>query len=158
MNVEIKKIVYYIYTIYNLKQEEKVMLEQVHKHIISELQQNAKTDIIFILSSIALNLITLAINAGMVEKSRTDDTLLIVMFIFVGLVILINVVAIFGLLKGKQTRVKLLNGLISMYKDQQVDKYYDQSLLSSYSVRYNLFIMIVVCTGIISIIVPFIMR
>lgn len=134
------------------------MLEQVHKHIISELQQNAKTDIIFILSSIALNLITLAINAGMVEKSRTDDTLLIVMFIFVGLVILINVVAIFGLLKGKQTRVKLLNGLISMYKDQQVDKYYDQSLLSSYSVRYNLFIMIVVCTGVISIIVPFIMR
>lgn len=54
------------------------MLEQVHKHIISELQQNAKTDII--------------------------------------------------------------------------------SLLSSYSVRYNLFIMIVVCTGVISIIVPFIMR
>jgi hypothetical protein len=134
------------------------MLEHVHKHIISELQQSAKTDIIFILSSIALNLITLAINAGMVEKSRTDETLLMVMFIFVGLVILINVVAIFGLLKGKQTRVKLLNGLISMYKDQQVDKYYDQSLLSSYSVRYNLFIMIVVCTGIIAIVVPFVMR
>jgi len=134
------------------------MLEHVHKHIISELQQSAKTDIIFILSSIALNLITLAINAGMVEKSRTDDTLLMVMFIFVGLVILINIVAIFGLLKGKQTRTKLLNGLITMYKDQQVDKYYDESLLSSYSVRYNLFIMVVVCTGIIAIIVPFVMR
>ena len=138
--------------------EEKLMLEHVHKHIISELQQSAKTDIIFILSSIALNLITLAINAGMVEKSRTDDTLLMVMFIFVGLVILINIVAIFGLLKGKQTRTKLLNGLITMYKDQQVDKYYDESLLSSYSVRYNLFIMVVVCTGIIAIIVPFVMR
>lgn len=134
------------------------MLEHVHKHIITELQQSAKTDIIFILSSIVLNLITLAINAGMVEKSRTDDTLLMVMFIFVGLVILINIVAIFGLLKGKQTRTKLLNGLITMYKDQQVDKYYDESLLSSYSVRYNLFIMVVVCTGIIAIIVPFVMR
>jgi hypothetical protein len=134
------------------------MLEHVHKHIISELQQSAKTDIIFILSSIVLNLITLAINSGMVEKSRTDDTLLMVMFIFVGLVILLNVVAIFGLLKGKQTRTKLLNGLITMYKDQGVDKYYDESLLSSYSVRYNLFIMVVVCTGIIAIIVPFVMR
>jgi len=134
------------------------MLEHVHKHIISELQQSAKTDIIFILSSIALNLITLAINSGMVEKSRTDDTLLMVMFIFVGLVILINIVAIIGLLKGKQTRTKLLNGVITMYKDQQVDKYYDESLLSSYSVRYNLFIMVVVCTGIIAIIVPFVMR
>jgi hypothetical protein len=134
------------------------MLEHVHKHIISELQQSAKTDIIFILSSIVLNLITLAINSGMVEKSRTDETLLMVMFIFVALVILINIVAIIGLLKGKQTRAKLLSGLITMYKDQQVDKYYDESLLSSYSVRYNLFIMVVVCTGVISIIVPFVMR
>jgi len=134
------------------------MLEHVHKHITSELQQHAKTDIIFILASIALNLITLAINAGSVEKSRTDDTILVVMFIFVGLVILINIVAIFGLLKGKQTRTKLLKGLISMYRDQQVDKYYDESLLSSYSVRYNLFIMVVLCTGVISIVVPFVMR
>jgi len=134
------------------------MLEHVHKHIVSELQQSAKTDIIFILSSIVLNLITLAINSGSVEKSRTDETILVVMFIFVALVILINVVAIIGLLKGKQTRTKLLNGLISMYKDQHVDKYYDESLLSSYSVRYNLFIMVVVCTGIIAIIVPFVMR
>jgi hypothetical protein len=134
------------------------MLEHVHKHITSELQQNAKTDIIFILASIALNLITLGINSGMVEKSRTDNTVVMVMFIFVGLVILINIVAIFALLKGKQTRTKLLNGLITMYRDQQVDKYYDESLLSSYSVRYNLFIMVVVCTGVIAIIVPFVMR
>jgi len=134
------------------------MLEHVHKHIIDELQQSAKKDIIFILSSIVLNLITLAVNSGMVEKSRTDETLLMVMFIFVALVILINIVAIIGLLKGKQTRTKLLNGLITMYKDQQVDKYYDESLLNSYSVRYNLFIMVVVCTGVIAIIVPFVMR
>ena len=134
------------------------MLEQVHKHITSELQQNAKTDIVFSLAAIALNLITLAINSSSVEKSRTDSTILLVMFIFVGLVILINIVVIFGLLKGKQTRSKLLNGLITMYKDQQVDKYYDQTLLSNYSVRYNLFMMVVVCTGIIAIIVPFVMR
>jgi hypothetical protein len=134
------------------------MLEYVHKHIVAELQQSAKTDMIFILSSILLNLITLAINAGMVEKSRTDDTVLMVMFMFVGLVILINTVAILGLLKGKQTRSKLLTGLIEMYKDQKVDKYYDASMLGSYSVRYNLFIMVVVCTGLVSILVPFIMR
>jgi len=134
------------------------MIEHVHKHITSELQQNTKTDIIFILASITLNLIALAINSGSVEKSRTDDTVLIVMFIFVALIILINLVAIIGLTKGKQTRIKLLNGLITMYRDQQVDKYYDASLMSSYSVRYNLFIIVVVCTGVISIIVPFVMR
>lgn len=134
------------------------MLKNVHKHIISELQQNTKTDIIFILASIILNLITLAVNSGMSEKSKTEDTMLIVMFIFVALVITVNLVAIFGIMKGKQTRTKLIRGLILMYKDQQVDKYYDESLLGSYSVRYNLFIMVVVCTGIIAIIVPFVMR
>lgn len=134
------------------------MIEHVHNHITSELQQNTKTDIIFILSSIFLNLITLAVNSGMVEKSRTDNTILTVMFIFVALVILINIVAIFGILKGKQTRTKLLKGLLLMYKDQNVEKYYDESLLSSYSTRYNLFLMVVVCTGIIAIVVPFVMR
>ena len=149
---------YHIFTSINKSKEGKTMIEHVHTHITSELQQNTKTDIIFILSSIVLNLITLAVNSGMVEKSRTDNTMLAVMFIFVALVILINLVAIFGILKGKQTRTKLLKGLLLMYKDQNVDKYYDESLLSSYSVRYNLFIMVVVCTGIIAIIVPFVMR
>jgi hypothetical protein len=134
------------------------MIEHVHNHITSELQQNTKTDIIFILAAIVLNLVTLAINSGLVNDSRTDDSKLVVMFIFVILVVMVNLVVIFGLFKGKQTRVKLLNGLMTMYKDKEVDKYYDHSLLSNYSVRYNLFIMVVICTGIISIVVPFVLR
>jgi uncharacterized membrane protein len=134
------------------------MLEQVHHQITSELQQNTKTDTIFILAAILLNLIALSVNAGFVNESREKESVLIVMFIFVALVILVNIVVIFGLLKGKQTRSKLLQGLIMMYKDKGVDKYYDSSLLSNYSVRYNLFIMVVVFTGVISIVVPFVLR
>ena len=82
------------------------MIEHVHNHITSELQQNTKTDIIFILSAIVLNLVTLGINSGLVNDSRTDDSKLVVMFIFVILVVLVNIVVIFGLFKGKQTRVR----------------------------------------------------
>ncbi len=134
------------------------MIEHVHNHITSELQQNTKTDIIFILAAIFLNLLTLAINSGMVEKSRTDNSQLIVMFIFVALLLLVNIVVIFGLIKGKQTRMKLISGLLRMYEDQNVDKYYDKSLLSNYNVRYNLFIMVVLFTGIIATVVPFVLR
>ncbi len=134
------------------------MIEHVHNHITSELQQNTKSDIIFILSSILLNLITLAVNSGMVEKSRTDNSALTVMFVFVFLLVVVNIVVIFGLLKGKETRMKLINGLLSMYKDQNVAKYYDETLLSNYNVRYNLFILVVICTGVIATIVPFIVR
>ena len=134
------------------------MLEQVHSQITSELQQNTKTDTIFILAAILLNLITLAVNAGMVEDSRDKESVLVAMFLFVALILLVNIVVIFGLLKGKQTRTKLLNGLIQMYKDEGVDKYYDSSLLTNYSSRYNLFIMVVVFTGIIAVVVPFVLR
>jgi uncharacterized membrane protein len=134
------------------------MLEHIHSHITSELQQNTRTDTIFILSAIFLNLITLAINSGMVEKSRTDNSQLIVMFMFVILIVLVNIVVIFGLLKGRETRVKLVSGLLKMYKDENVIKYYDESLLGNYIVRYNLFIMVVSFTGIIAIVVPFVLR
>jgi hypothetical protein len=134
------------------------MIEQVHNHITSELGQNTKTDTIFILTSISLNLIALAVNSGMSKGSRTDSASLIVMYIFVCLILVVNIVVIIGLLKGKQSREKLLSGLISMYKDQGVDKYYDVSLLNNYNVRYNLFILVVVFTGIIATVVPFIIR
>jgi hypothetical protein len=134
------------------------MIEHVHNHITSELQQNTRTDTIFILTAILLNLITLAVNAGMSEESRTDDAKLIVMFVFVGMIILVNVVVVIGLFKGRQTREKLLKGLIKMYQDQEVDKYYDFTLLGNYNIRYNLFIMVVLFTGIIAAVVPFILR
>jgi len=134
------------------------MIEHVHKQITSELQQNTKTDTIFILAAILLNLITLAVNSGMAEESRDKESFLISMILFVALIVVVNIVVIFGLLKGKQTRAKLLNGLLQMYKDQGVDKYYDTSLLTNYSTRYNLFIMVVVFTGIIAMVVPFVLR
>ena len=134
------------------------MIEHVHKHITTELQQNTKTDTIFILSAILLNLIALGVNSAIVKDSRTDNSLLIVMYLFVFLIIVVNTVVIIGILKGKQTRQKLVDGLLKMYKDQGVDKYYDESLLSNYSTRYNLFIMVVVCTGVIALVVPFVVR
>ena len=135
-----------------------IMLEKIHDHITSELGQNTRTDTIFILAAILLNLITLAVNSGFMESSRTNNSFLVVMFIFVALIVVINVVAIIGLTKGKHTRSKLLNGLMSMYKDQGVDKYYDSTLMANYNVRYNLFILVVAFTGIIAIVVPFIIR
>jgi len=141
------------------------MIERVHQHIITELQQNTCTDTIFILTAVFLNLLVLAINSAVagesrmaVEESRQTVNLTIVMFIFVSLTIVVNLIAILGLLKGKGTRATLLNGLLKMYKDQGVEGYYDSSLLSNYNVRYNLFILAVIFTGLISIAVPFVIR
>ena len=130
------------------------MIERVHEHIITELQQNARTDTIFILAAILLNLLSLGINSAVALGSDKGATAWIVFFTFICFVIVVSFVVEVGLLKGKQTRMKLINGLLKMYKDQGVAGYYDESLLSSYALRYNLFLFVVVFTGLIALVVP----
>ena len=133
------------------------MIERVHQHIITELQQNTRTDTIFILTAILLNLLALGINSGVAAGSDRETTTWIVFFTFVALIIVVNFVAELGIIKGRQTRTKLLNGLLKMYKDQGVEGYYDVSLLSNYDTRYNLFLLAVIFTGLIAIVVPLIL-
>ena len=59
---------------------------------------------------------------------------------------------------GRDTRTKLLDGLVRMYKDNKVDQYYDESLLGAYGFRYKLFIAVLIILGIIAIVVPLLSR
>ncbi len=133
------------------------MIERVHEHIISELQQNSRTDTIFIITAILLNLLALAVNSAVASGGGTM-TQTIVMVMFTVLIIVVNFVVILGLQRGKQTRQKLIEGLLKMYRDQGVDGYYDESLLAHYETRYNLFMLVVIVTGIVAIVVPYVVR
>ena len=132
------------------------MIEELHDHILEELKTNTRTDIIFILSAISLNLITLAINSAVAQSDRSAETVMI-FTMFTLLLIIINIVSIIGLMKGKQTRNKLLKGLLKMYEDNNVAKYYDSSILSNYNIRYILFTVVVAFTGITAITIPIIL-
>ena len=134
------------------------MIERVHEHIISELNTNARTDTIFVLTAIILNLVALGVNSGMASGRNDNSTATIVMFTFVVLILVVNFVAEIGLIRGRQMRRKLLDGLLKMYKDQGVEGYYDASLISDYKTRYNLFMLAVLVTGIIAVVIPFIIR
>lgn len=134
------------------------MIEKIHEHIIDELRTNTKTDIIFILTAILLNFIGLGINAIFASKWASEGGMenIITFSIVVGLILIVNTIVIFGLSKGKQTRNKLLTGLLMMYKDQNVEKYYDKDILSAYNTRYSLFTLAVIATGIVGISIPFV--
>jgi len=132
------------------------MIERVHEHIISELGTNSRTDTIFILTGIILNLLVLAINSA-IASGGGDTATMIVMFALVALLIVVNLIVELGLIRGRQTRIKLLNGLLKMYKDQGVADYYDPSLLSDYRTRYNLFMFGVLFIGLVALIIPFVL-
>jgi len=127
------------------------MVEKVHDHIIEELKTNNRTDIIFVIAALIMNFI------GLIANSSARDNL-IVMFVFIALIIVINVVVEIALLKSMQTRQKLLTGLLNMYADKGVDQYYDKSILSAYTTRYKLFMFVVLFTGLVAILVPFLVN
>jgi hypothetical protein len=140
------------------------MLNQVHEHITNELQQGARTDTVFVITAIVFNLVVLGINSAVAgagadpyrdQASIASD---LVLGILILLLIIVNAIAITGLLTGRETRNKLLNGLLAMYRDNGVDQYYDATLLTNYNRRYMLFTGVILCLAVTAIVVPVIVR
>ncbi len=137
------------------------MLGQAHDHIVSELGESSRTDTIFVLTSIVFNLIVLAINSGVsLEAAREDAaaTYDLILAVFIAMTVLLNIIAVGALVLGRRTRRVLLGGLVAMYRDNEVDKYYDPSLMSNYGVRYLLFAGVIAALAVTAIIVPLIVR
>ena len=137
------------------------MLSQVHEHIVRELGESSRTDIIFVLTAIVFNLLVLAINSGFSFAATEEEapaTYDLVLAVFVVLTVLVNIIAVAGLIMGRRTRSTLITGLVDMYRDNDVDKYYDPSLVSNYRVRYLLFTGAIVTLAITAIVVPLIIR
>ena len=137
------------------------MLKQVHDHIIGELNQGARTDTIFVVTAVLFNLIVLGVNSAVAgEASEVDaeaaNDMILGVFILMGLIV--NCISISALFFGRQTRKKLLRGLLAMYHDNDVERYYDASLLSNYGKRYLLFMGVILALAATSIAVPLIIR
>ena len=137
------------------------MLGRVHDHIVRELGESSRTDTIFVLTAIVFNLIVLAINFGVATEAAVEGeaaTYDIILTVFMVMTVLLNVMAIAALVLGRRTRRLLLGGLVAMYRDNDVDKYYEPTLTSNYGVRYLLFAGVVATLAITATIVPMIIR
>ena len=138
-----------------------IMLKEIHGHIVNELQQNAKTDTVFVVAAVLFNLVVLGINWGVAsEASRGHNTgqndFILGLLIFG--TVLINIFATRALMAGRSSREKLLLGLKQMYEDNNVAKYYDDDLLGTYQARYTLFTLVLAVLAAIAIVVPLIAR
>ena len=137
------------------------MLGQVHDHIVSELRESSRTDTIFVLTAIVFNLIVLAINFGVATEAangESDANYDIILAVFIVMTVALNVIAVAALALGRRTRQMLLRGLVDMYRDNDVDRYYDPELMSNYGVRYLLFTGVIAALSITAIVVPLIVR
>ena len=137
------------------------MLKQVHEHVVSELQQNARTDTVFVVSAVLFNLVVLGINWGVAAAAHSKEppgSTNVVLAVLIVATLLVNGFAIRALIAGRQSRTRLVSGLIAMYEDNGVAKYYDPSLLDTYAARYTLFVGVLLSLAAIAILVPLIVR
>jgi hypothetical protein len=137
------------------------MIERVHEHVVSELQQSAKTDTVFVVTAVLFNLIVLGINwavAGTTPDSKRPASDDLIFGVLITTTFIIDAFTVRALSTGRKTRTKLISGLINMYRDNGVDKYYDESLLDAYSARYSLFTGVIICLALLSIVVPLLQR
>lgn len=133
------------------------MLERLHEHLLSELGQSSRTDTIFIVVAILFNLIVLGINSA-AAASYSSLAAYLVLVVFIMMTLLVNGIALAGLYVGRRTRSRLLAGLVKMYADNHVDKYYDSSLISNYETRYLLFGGVILVLAMTAIVVPLVIR
>lgn len=136
------------------------MLEKLHDQITAELGQSSRTDTIFVVTAIIFNLVVLGINSALSVVAADENTLQsnLIFIVFILVTLLINAASLTALLIGRRARNKLLEGIIKMYKDNQVDQYYPEDLLNAYGTRYLLFAGVIVLPGITAILVPIIIR
>lgn len=138
------------------------MLSQVHEHIVKELGESSRTDTIFVLTAIIFNLIVLAINSGIATAAMDEEgdtaTYDIILTVFIVMTVVLNIVAVAALMLGRRTRKTLIEGLVAMYRDNAVDKYYDPALMSNYGMRYLLFGGVIATLAVTAIAVPLIIR
>ncbi len=137
------------------------MLQEIHDHINQEIRINTRTDTIFVITAIVFNFIMMGVSSALAANAaegpgRSDGamTSTIVLAINFTISILVNGVAIVGLITGRATRKTLSQGLLKMYEDAEVSKYYHPSLLTNYMRRYVMFVAIIGILGVASILIP----
>lgn len=132
------------------------MIEKVHQHMVNELHQGTRTDIIFMATAVLFNLIILGFllaTAGDTVSEISGPNNQSVFMVLIVMAVSVNIIINVALLIGRSNRNKLLGGLLSMYRDNKVVKYYDSSLLFGYGKRYLLFSAVLLCLTITIILV-----
>ncbi len=147
------------------------MKDRLHGEISAELEQTTKTDKTTVVVAIILNFIFLFANMAFASGVWTENfnyenpmavvtstdfniTMLAAFLILTAVTIVFNVLVVRALSKGVERRVKLTEGLVKMYQEEGLDKYYDPEIVQGYRSRYGLYKNIVIILGFLAVAVP----
>ena len=134
------------------------MLPHVHHHIDQELRQIARTDTVFVAVAVFFNLVVLGINSAVADIATGEDpgASRLIFVILMLSTVAISAMSLRALMSSRSARQTLMKGLVQMYEDTGVAKYYQESLIQNYATRYLVFSVIIGILGGLAVIIPLI--
>ena len=140
--------------------EEVRMKEMMLEKMNAELEQSIHTDTIVVVVGIILNIILLGATTGVAAATNNSDAgiaIKLIFFVLIAFIIVLNVSVGYVLLNGKKRRVKVTERLEKFWEDEGLGKYQDVAIGKGYETRGNLFTLITMALGVVTILVPLIM-
>ena len=98
------------------------MLKEIHGHIVHELQQNARTDTVFVVAAVLFNLVVLGINWGVANEAGRGEAVGqndLILGLLIAATLVINAFATRALIAGRSSREKLLGGLTRILGEEE---------------------------------------
>ncbi|GEM_PF-6051537 len=132
-----------------------VMLDQMN----ADLEQVVQTDKTVIIVGMVLNVILLMSNTGVgvaAHEEKAGLAIKLVFFVLTAFVIILNVSVGYALSSGKKRRVKITERLEKFWEDEGLGKYQDTSVSGSYETRGNLFTIISMALGAVTLLISLI--
>ena len=132
--------------------KESSMIEQVHKHLISEMELASRGTTTFVICSVLFNILVLAVNSAVaVGKSGTSG--LVFLIFSIGSLIM-TIAALKAISSGSKSCSSYHAALMAIYQDQNVSKYWPEELSATNKKRNTLFTIVVFTIGCIAIVIP----
>ncbi len=155
------------------------MQDHLHQDLVAELNQTTRTDTTTAIVGVILNLIFLLVNSLIAGAVWTEEyiysdvikedpmivpdpiitsefhlSMMLIFVILLAAIIAINIFVVRALSAGKERRIKLTKSLQKMYEAEDLDKFYDSSIIKGYEARYGLYTKIVGTLGLLAVLIP----
>ena len=135
------------------------MKETLLEQMNADLEQSVQTDKTVVIIGIILNLILLGANTGVGAAAHDPKASLavkLVFFVLTAFAVVLNVSVGYALATGKKTRVKITERIQKFWEDEGLGKYQDSAIPRGYETRGNLFNIVTMALGVVTILVSMI--
>jgi hypothetical protein len=130
------------------------MIEQLHSHLLKDMEQAGKEDTTFVLSAVFFNIMVLAVNSAVVQGESPSSTAIFIIFTFGSLLVTSSALA--AIRNASKACAIYHNALMNIYEENSVAKYWPKELSKNAGTRLRLYMLIVSITGLIAILIPLI--